>query len=400
MYLRMLFSLITLPIILLFYTKPILASPEIKSIRTNYTKNYTRLVFDSEEKLHYSIFYLSLPSRLVIDVNGFAKNSILDPLNYSRIRFIKHVRWLQKSPNKFRIVLDLTRPIRFKSFLLGGAGGYKHRLVIDLYQKVNKKATDSLKTRITERASLEQLRGTFIKDKDKKKSIIVVIDPGHGGEDPGAISSNGLEEKDVVLEIAKKLYHKINSIEGFNAIMTRTGDYFIPLRERTEIARSKGADLFISIHADAAPSKIASGASVFALSERGASSETARWIAESENRSDLIGLKENVSLHDKDKVLATVLLDLSMNASLTSSLDIGNKVLMEISKINLLHKPYVEQAGFLVLKSPDIPSILVETGFISNKTEATKLSSRSHQEKLAKAITTAIKNFFQKPLRW
>jgi N-acetylmuramoyl-L-alanine amidase len=187
-----------------------------------------------------------------------------------------------------------------------------------------------------------------------------------------------------VLQIAKELQRQINSEKGFRAELTRTGDYFIPLRKRTEIARKKGADLFISIHADAAPSRAAFGASVFALSDRGATSETARWLADTENRSDLIGGAGNVSLDDKDRMLAGVLLDLSMTATLSSSLNVGQKVLGNMGRVTSLHKQRVEQAGFMVLKSPDIPSILVETGFISNNNEAAKLATASHQQALAR----------------
>ena len=202
-------------------------------------------------------------------------------------------------------------------------------------------------------------------------------------------------EKDIVLQIAKELQRQINSERGFRAELTRTGDYFIPLRKRTEIARKKGADLFISIHADAAPSRAAFGASVFALSDRGATSETARWLADTENRSDLIGGAGNVSLDDKDRMLAGVLLDLSMTATLSSSLNVGQKVLGNMGRVTSLHKQRVEQAGFMVLKSPDIPSILVETGFISNNNEAAKLATASHQQALARSIHTGVRQYFQ-----
>jgi N-acetylmuramoyl-L-alanine amidase len=224
---------------------------------------------------------------------------------------------------------------------------------------------------------------------------VVAIDAGHGGEDPGASGSRGQHEKDIVLQIAKELQRQINSEKGFRAELTRTGDYFIPLRKRTEIARKKGADLFISIHADAAPSRAAFGASVFALSDRGATSETARWLADTENRSDLIGGAGNVSLDDKDRMLAGVLLDLSMTATLSSSLNVGQKVLGNMGRVTSLHKQRVEQAGFMVLKSPDIPSILVETGFISNNNEAAKLASSSHQQALARSIRTGVHQYFQ-----
>lgn len=210
----------------------------------------------------------------------------------------------------------------------------------------------------------------------------------------GAVAGQGQYEKHVTLAISKELQRQINAEKGFRAELVRTGDYFIPLRKRTEIARKKGADLFVSIHADAAPRASAFGASVYALSERGATSETARWLADAENQSDLIGGAGNVSLDDKDKMLAGVLLDLSMTASLSSSLNVGQKVLSNMGGITPLHKRRVEQAGFMVLKSPDIPSILVETGFISNPNEAKKLHSASHQQALARSITTGVKQFF------
>ena len=224
----------------------------------------------------------------------------------------------------------------------------------------------------------------------------MVIDAGHGGEDPGASGSRGQHEKDVVLAIARELQRQINAMKGYRAEVTRTGDYFIPVRGRTEIARKKGADLFVSIHADAAPSTAAFGASVFALSDRGATSETARWLADSENRSDLIGGAGNVSLDDKDRMLAGVLLDLSMTASLTSSLNVGQKVLTNIGRVTPLHKQRVEQAGFMVLKSPDIPSILVETGFISNTQDAQRLVTARHQQAVADGFFEGPKSYFQK----
>ncbi len=227
------------------------------------------------------------------------------------------------------------------------------------------------------------------------RDIVIAIDAGHGGEDPGALGPGGLHEKNITLSIARELQRQINQVRGYRAELTRTGDYFIPLRKRTEIARKKGADLFVSIHADAAPSRSAFGASVFALSDRGATSETARWLADSENRSDLIGGDGSVSLGDKDQMLAGVLLDLSMTATLSSSLDVGHKVLTNVGRITSLHKRRVEQAGFMVLKSPDIPSILVETGFISNVNESRKLASASHQQALARSITSGIRQYFQ-----
>ncbi len=254
----------------------------------------------------------------------------------------------------------------------------------------------------TKRATLNAIGETYLgKLTDTDINTQCLVDyalwrmSGEGGGVQPQTAGNDLAHLGAVLAIAKELQRQINGMKGFRAELTRTGDYFIPLRGRTEIARKKGADLFVSIHADAAPSKAAFGASVFALSERGATSETARWLADSENRSDLIGGAGNVSLDDKDRMLAGVLLDLSMTASLTSSLNVGQKVLSNIGRVTPLHKQRVEQAGFMVLKSPDIPSILVETGFISNSNEASKLASSSHQQALARSISSGVRQFFQ-----
>jgi N-acetylmuramoyl-L-alanine amidase len=230
----------------------------------------------------------------------------------------------------------------------------------------------------------------------RNRVLIIALDAGHGGEDPGAVGHRGAREKEVVLAIARDLKGLIDAEPGFKAVLVRTGDYFIPLRKRTEIARRANADLFISIHADAFTRTSAFGASVFALSDGGATSETARLLADRENRSDLIGGVGGVSLGNKDQVLASVLLDLSMTATLSASLDVGHQVLTSIGRITPLHKRRVEQAGFMVLKSPDIPSILVETGFISNPGEAQKLVTRSHQQALARAMHGGIREYFHR----
>jgi len=223
----------------------------------------------------------------------------------------------------------------------------------------------------------------------------VVVDAGHGGEDPGAIGPRGTREKDVVLRMAKTLAALINEQPGYTAKLTRTGDYYIGLRNRTILARKYNADLFVSVHADAFRTPQPKGASVFALSQRGATSETARWLARSENRSDLIGGAGNLSLEGRDDLLAGVLLDLSMTASINASLGVGSSVLAELGQVAELHKPGVEQAAFVVLKSPDIPSILVEAGFISNPTEEKKLSSDWYRSRLARAIMGGIDDYFQ-----
>ena len=373
------------------------AATQVKSVRLWRAPDNTRLVFDLTGPVQHSVFTLTAPDRLVIDINGA---TLAGPLNVATANTpITSMRSAQRTPTDLRVVIDLKKAVTPKSFVLAPNAQYGNRLVVDLYDQ-GADLTPSLPA--TNVATVPVVPVTPAQPDVKlppipsgKRSVVVVIDAGHGGEDPGASGSAGQREKDVVLAIAKELQRQINGMKGFRAELTRTGDYFIPLRGRTEIARKKGADLFVSIHADAAPSKAAFGASVFALSERGATSETARWLADSENRSDLIGGAGNVSLDDKDRMLAGVLLDLSMTASLTSSLNVGQKVLSNIGRVTPLHKQRVEQAGFMVLKSPDIPSILVETGFISNSNEASKLASSSHQQALARSISSGVRQFFQ-----
>lgn len=381
-----------------------LAVTQVKSVRLWRAPDNTRLVFDLSGPVQHSVFTLSAPDRLVIDINGA---TLAAPLNVSTSNTpINSVRSAQRTPTDLRVVVDLKKSVTPKSFTLAPNAQYGNRLVVDLYdQEADAIAATAptppptpVQTPATTLAVPVSPAQPAIKlppVPSGKRDIVVAIDAGHGGEDPGASGSRGQHEKDIVLQIAKELQRQINTEKGYRAELTRTGDYFIPLRKRTEIARKKGADLFISIHADAAPSRAAFGASVFALSDRGATSETARWLADTENRSDLIGGAGNVSLDDKDRMLAGVLLDLSMTATLSSSLNVGQKVLGNMGRVTSLHKQRVEQAGFMVLKSPDIPSILVETGFISNNNEATKLASASHQQALARSIHTGVRQYFQ-----
>lgn len=379
-----------------------LAVTQVKSMRLWRAPDNTRLVFDLSGPVQHSVFTLSAPDRLVIDINGA---TLAAPLNVATSNTpISSVRSAQRTPTDLRVVVDLKKSVTPKSFTLAPNAQYGNRLVVDLYDQeadaiaASAPAPAPAPTPATTPAVPVTPAQPAIKlppVPNGKRDIVVAIDAGHGGEDPGASGSRGQHEKDIVLQIAKELQRQINSEKGFRAELTRTGDYFIPLRKRTEIARKKGADLFISIHADAAPSRAAFGASVFALSDRGATSETARWLADTENRSDLIGGAGNVSLDDKDRMLAGVLLDLSMTATLSSSLNVGQKVLGNMGRITSLHKQRVEQAGFMVLKSPDIPSILVETGFISNNNEAAKLATASHQQALARSIHTGVRQYFQ-----
>ncbi|SEJ00291.1 N-acetylmuramoyl-L-alanine amidase [Azotobacter beijerinckii] len=384
---------------------------EVRGVRLWRAPDNTRLVFDLSGQVQHSVFTLTAPDRIVIDVNGAQLRTPLDRLAFGDTP-ISGLRAAQRTPDGLRLVLDLSKSVVPKSFTLAPNQQYGHRLVLDLYDQVPSVAPELPPTRVVSRpvpvpvpapipapvpvvSSPKSAAKATTPLPRGKRDIVVAIDAGHGGEDPGAIGPQGVQEKSVVLAIARELQQQVNAEKGFRAELVRAGDYFIPLRERTEIARKKGADLFVSIHADAAPRSSAFGASVYALSDRGATSETARWLADSENRSDLIGGVGSVSLEDKDRMLAGVLLDLSMTASLSSSLNVGQKVLSNMGRITSLHKERVEQAGFMVLKSPDIPSILVETGFISNPDESDKLQTRSHQQALARSIHGGVRQFFQ-----
>ncbi|OCX94681.1 MAG: N-acetylmuramoyl-L-alanine amidase [Pseudomonas sp. CO183] len=384
---------------LLLMATDLLAASDVQSVRLWRAPDNTRLVFDLSGPVEHKIFTLTAPDRLVIDVTGATLKAELDKLALQNTP-VASLRAGQHDAKTLRVVVDLHAPVSPKSFSLAPNQQYGHRLVVDLFdQATAARAATQPPVTATPATPAAPVSPTLPAVKlpatgGSKRDIVIAIDAGHGGEDPGAIGPGKVYEKHVVLQISKELQRQINADKGFRAELVRTGDYFIPLRKRTEIARKKGADLFVSIHADAAPRSAAYGASVFALSDRGATSETARWLADSENRSDLIGGAGNVSLGDKDQMLAGVLLDLSMTASLSSSLNVGQKVLSNMGRITPLHKRRVEQAGFMVLKSPDIPSILVETGFISNPSEAKKLQTASHQQSLARSIHSGVRQFF------
>ncbi|XKE86367.1 N-acetylmuramoyl-L-alanine amidase [Stutzerimonas chloritidismutans] len=377
----------------------VLAASDVQSVRLWRAPDNTRLVFDLSGPVQHNVFTLTAPNRIVIDVDGgnLPKPFEQLPLKNTPISGLRAAKY---DADTLRVVIDLTAQVTPKSFTLTPNQQYGHRLVVDLFDEgAEASGSAAVPATVTPSTPAAPVSPTLPALKlpplpSSKRDIVIAIDAGHGGEDPGAIGPGKVYEKGVVLQIAKELQRQINAEKGFRAELVRTGDYFIPLRKRTEIARKQGADLFVSIHADAAPRSAAYGASVFALSDRGATSETARWLADSENRSDLIGGAGNVSLGDKDQMLAGVLLDLSMTASLSSSLNVGQKVLSNMGRITPLHKRRVEQAGFMVLKSPDIPSILVETGFISNPSEARKLQTASHQQSLARSIHSGVRQFF------
>ena len=357
---------------------------EVMNARIWESPESTRLVLELSDSVEYRVMTLVKPDRIVIDVSNTVKRpQIFNALELSSSP-LKDIRTAKRNKNDLRIVLDLKEKVEAKSFLLKANEQYKERLVFDLIPSSKKQLNSKLKAKI-ENFNIHS----------GKRDIVVVIDPGHGGEDPGAIGPNGVREKHVVLAVSQALRDKINAQKGFKAVLTRESDYYIGLRDRTVLARKFNADLLVSVHADAFTKPQARGASVYAISTRGATSEMARWLAKKENSADLIGGIDGLSLDDKDDVLAGVLLDLSSTASLTASLGVGSQVLGSMGRMAHLHKKTVQQAGFAVLKSPDIPSILVETGFISNPSEAKKLKSGYYQKQLADSIHKGIVKYFE-----
>lgn len=372
-----------------------LAAKQVKvdSLRFWTAPDSTRLVFGVSSNPVHNVFLLDNPSRLVIDFkNTYKKRSIIQPPASHPI--LARIRSAPRNKSNLRVVIDLKRPINPKSFVLKPNKTYGHRLVVDLKHseqstriaKIAKKTT----TGIAKKTVPSPVK--TVTSSNPAKKLVIAIDAGHGGEDPGAIGPRGTQEKKVVLSIAKKLERMIHNYPGMKPVMVRTGDYYVGLRQRMDIARKARADLFISIHADAFKKRSVNGASVYTLSNKGASSEAARWLAKRENAADLVG---GVSLDDKSDMLKTVLLDLSQTATQDASFDVAGKILKNFGKIGRLHSHSVQNAGFMVLKSPDIPSILVETAFISNPGEERKLRSSKDQQQMAKAIFRGILDYFQ-----
>ena len=366
------FRFCLVPLLLLFGVAA-QAGSVVENVRIWADNDKTRVVLDLSQPAQHKIITLRGPDRLVIDLaNSRLANKLADmPLAAGSVRGI---RTGVRSGGELRVVLDLNQAVRSRSFTAGPNNQYGDRLVIDLHRTGNLQPV--------KRASENMNPG---------RDIVIAIDPGHGGHDPGAVGRGKTREKDVALAIGKELARRINAESGMKAVLVRTGDYYVDHRKRTEIARRNKADLFVSIHADAVDDHRARGASVYALSNKGASDEEARLLAERENAAVQVG---GVSISDKDAVLAEVLLDLSQNASLSASLDVGNRIAGELGRIGKMHRKTVQQAGFLVLKSPDMPSILVETAYISNPAEEQKLRNKHHQGKLADAILAGVRNYF------
>jgi N-acetylmuramoyl-L-alanine amidase len=431
-------------VVLLLGARDLAFGASIVAVRVWPAADYTRVTIESDAALAARHFMAENPSRLVIDVEGLELSPALREL-VGKVRsddpYIAGVRVGQNLPRVVRLVIDLKQSTAPQVFTLAPVAAYQHRLVFDLYPTHE---ADPLLALIQDKQQAEQRAaqavrdalGEFIGKIDKptaaepgasaaetaspavrppvvaqaassptapaiaatanartERLVIVAIDPGHGGEDPGASGPSGLHEKDVVLQVALQLRERLNALPGMRAMLTRDADFFVPLHERVRKARRVQADLFVSIHADAFMTPEARGASVFALSENGASSATARWMADHENAADLVG---GVNIKAKDKTVARTLLDMSTTAQIKDSLKLAGEVLGQIGRVGKLHKPRVEQAGFAVLKAPDIPSILVETAFISNPDEEAKLRDPQYQSQLVEALTAGIKRYFAK----
>lgn len=404
----------------------------ILAVRTWPADEYTRVTLEMDSELKAQHFTLDGPDRLVVDIEGLRLSEALNKL-ISKVQhndpYIESVRVGQNQPDVVRLVLDLKQPIAPQVFTLKPIGEYQYRLVIDMYPRVAQDPllaimedleSDPLADILESLAQQDHAPVPTMKGQKKpptaartppapeKKSLpktpppapapaspsgplIIAIDPGHGGEDPGAIGPGGTREKDVVLQIARRLKKLVDAQPNMRGYLTRDGDYFVPLHVRVQKARRVQADLFVSVHADAFTRPSARGSSVFALSQNGATSAAARLMAKRENEADLIG---GVNLGAHNKQVAQVLLDLSTAAQINDSLRVGTGILTELGKVNTLHKRRVEQAGFAVLKAPDIPSILIETAFISNPTEERLLRDPSHQERLSRAILSGIQGYF------
>jgi len=399
------------------------AAGSVLGVRVWPARDYTRVTLEYNQPIRYTHMLVKDPDRLVVDLEGVEFNSVLQSLSgkiTDNDPYIKLIRAGRNKPGVVRVVIELKGEIKPQVFTLNPVGEYGHRLVMDLYpvQPVDPlmalldkssnaplRAETQLATGDKPADKLDNTPRDKPKDKvadktqdkdglpDISRLVTVVLDPGHGGEDPGAVGQGGNFEKNVVLSIARRLKEKIDGEQNMRSTLTRDGDFFIPLGQRVQKARRVQADLFVSVHADAFLKSTARGSSVFVLSENGASSTAARWLAKKENEADLIG---GVNLDVKDPFLAKTLLDLSQTATLNDSLKLGKSVLGELGRINTLHKGEVEQAGFAVLKAPDIPSILVETAFISNPEEEARLTDEDYQDKMADAILRGIKRYFAK----
>ncbi len=368
----------------------------VNSLRIHDQRDRTRVVFDLSSVVKRKVFLLGNPQRVVVDLENTRLKTIVEQPDSAHPLF-KAIRQATRNGNDLRVVLDLKKKVKPESFILKPVDGHGYRLVLDLYDATFVGAGSAKSAgkgvgkapRTVEPAASRQ--PTVVRAPQADDEFVVAIDAGHGGSDPGALGKHGTREKDVVLKIAKQLHKIIAREPGMRSVLIRKGDYYVGLRQRIKIARKAEADIFISIHADAAPQSSVRGSSIYTLSKKGASSEAARWLAARENKSDLVG---GVRLDDQDEMVAEVLLDLSQTATQNLSSDAASKVLASLSHLGKVRRKKVQSAGFVVLKSPDIPSILVETAFISNPLEEKKLKSGSYQKKLARAIFKGVRRYY------
>ncbi len=403
---------------------------KLLAVRTWPAEDYTRVTLELDSELRAEHFTLENPHRMVVDIQGMEMNPALNDL-VRKVRpddpYISSLRVAQNRANVIRIVFDLKQAIAPQVFTLKPVGDYKFRLVLDLYPRVAQDPLTALLKKMPQKKLDEDPLARVLNDISnnpkgtgmtampvipdsvapatvpsspgksptplgRRRMVTIALDAGHGGEDPGAIGKGGTREKDVVLAIAQKLKARIDATPGMRAYLTRDGDYFVPLHVRVEKARRVKADLFVSIHADAFPRPTAGGSSVYVLSERGASSTAAKWLAEKENSADLIG---GINIQTQNQQVAKILLDLSTSAQIKDSTQLASNMLDQLRGVYRLHKPQVENAGFAVLRAPDMPSILVETAFISNPTEEQMLRSAQTQDRFAVAMHTGIQQFFR-----
>jgi len=361
---------------------PVIAANSVNGIRVWDSPDGTRIVFDLKTKAKYDSFRLDNPNRVVVDLNQSTMSARIPHIKRSHF-LVKNIRSAKRKNHARRFVIDTKGRLDYRVYTLAPNKKYGHRLVVELQ--------DLKKTK--KPVAKKPSRGKVFADKKKAyRDIVVAVDAGHGGEDPGALGHYGTQEKRITLTIAKKLKKIIDKQPGMRAVLVRSGDYYVSLRNRMNIARKAKADMFVSIHADAFRNPRVKGSSVYVLSERGASDEASKWLADQENSADLVG---GVSLDDKDKTLAMVLLDLSQTATIEASTRVADNVLSEIGKVGPVHKKSVQAARFVVLKSPDIPSLLVETAFISNPAEEKRLRNNRYQNKLAKAMLKGIIKYFK-----
>jgi N-acetylmuramoyl-L-alanine amidase len=361
----------------------------VKAVRLWPGPDYTRVTIELSEVPVYQHFLLDNPKRLVLDLEGVKPDAALSGIGAqvsADAPLLANIRAGLNRPGVTRLVFDLKAAIEPRVFALTPTGEYSHRLVLDMYPQAAAKNTPVIKS-----APPPVTAFSYAPPEGFKRTVTVALDAGHGGEDPGARGAKGSYEKDITLSVARRVKAQLDRVEGMRAVLVRDGDYFIPLHKRVEKARNAQADLFVSIHADAFMKPDARGSSVFALSESGATSAAASWLAKKENDADLVG---GVNVDHDNPDVKIILIDLSQTQTIRDSLRLARMVLEEIGSVNNLHKPYVEQAGFAVLKAPDIPSILVETAFISNPEEEKRLNDGDYQEKLAAAVVAGVRRYF------